>query len=1114
MSDNRNEKLSDIVQIARHYQRSIRIDIDLGRMDALDGYICHATATGVLETMGRQLIQSEQRAFTWTGPFGGGKSSLAIALASALSANKKIRSKARGILKVDEIQSFDKAFPCKKGWVTIPVVGKRGSIVSEIARGLCKAKNIKFNEKKVNSDSLISDICESATDSTSDGILIVVDEMGKFLEASVQGSGDDIFFFQELAEIGARSKGKIVIVGILHQSFSQYASRLGVDARDEWSKVQGRYVDIPIVAASDEVVELIGRAIQSNVTPEWMISASIDVATSIQSRRPNVGDGFANSLTKCWPLHPTMAALLGPISKRQFGQNERSTFGFLASVEPFGFRTYLESTPKLESSWYRPNDYWDYLRANLEPVILASPDGHRWAQAVESVERTEAKTNDPQLVELIKNIAVIDLFRNGSGLAAESIVLHSLFYGQSIAQIDQALQQLADLKVILFKKHISAWSIFEGSDFDIDNAISQARAGMSGVDFSLLESLTNLHPIVAKRHYQKTGTMRWMNVALCRAEDVRRIASKFSPSNGEFGLFLLALPNKFNNKNTSDHKCFENSQLKPWPTAIGIPRNFAKIQDLGAELIALQIVESRHELNGDSVARREVQARLSSARAKLEEELREAVTNVRWSVGDQTFENGNSLSPIASDLADSIYSKAPRMFSELVNRDSPSSNSVKARRELLYKMLEHEELENLGISGYPAERGLYESLLKSTGLHTVNSKEQNIWKFAPPEENSSSSFSDLWDETRRLFVDANTKVTVSSIYARWAEAPFGLKDGVMPIIFTAFLMAHKGNLALYKEGMFIPRVTDADIDEYLQDPTRFSMRWILIDQEKTSILSGISDILAELGTATKVSDPLEAARGLVALVIRLPSWSQRTNTISEMARRVRDTLLKASDPHKVLFIDLAALLENNSGLSYVEALKSPIEEIANAYDKLLKRIENSMLEALDASGEDLNELRVRAELLNGIAGDLRQDAFVARLAKHDGSKESIEGILSLAANKPPRDWNDRDIDAALLEIAKVALKFRQAEAFVSVKGRKPNSEAITIVIGTGAQTQTVSRSFSISDRQREAVDLTAERLTKTLISEGHTIEILLAALAKAGMQLTEQSKTESEKASG
>jgi hypothetical protein len=156
-----------------------------------------------------------------------------------------------------------------------------------------------------------------------------------------------------------------------------YQPSIRIDTRDDWAKVQGRYADIPLVAASDEVVELIGRAIESQGFATWSPPQSEVGAASIRSRRPAVGPNFAASLTKCWPLHPAMAALLGPISKRQFGQNERSVFGFLASVEPSGFRSYLQSTLASSSRWYRPDDYWDYLRANLEPAILASPDGHR-----------------------------------------------------------------------------------------------------------------------------------------------------------------------------------------------------------------------------------------------------------------------------------------------------------------------------------------------------------------------------------------------------------------------------------------------------------------------------------------------------------------------------------------------------------------------------------------------------------------------------------------------------------------------------------------------------------------------------------------------------------------
>lgn len=759
--------LSDIVHVSRHYQRSIRIDIDLERLDALDGYICHGTATAVLSSMTKQIQETNQRAFTWTGPFGGGKSSLAVAFASALSANKKMRANARKVLKLDDLQSFDQALPFHQGWLTIPIVGKRASVVTELSKGLRRVQGLSHDGRKTSATALIAELCDIANGKKRDGVLVIIDEMGKFLEASALGTGDDVYFFQELAEAAARTNGKVVVVGILHQSFSQYAARLGLDTRDDWTKVQGRYSDIPLVAASDEVVELIGRAIHSEVIPAWMKPASIVIADSIRTRRPAVGKDFANSLYSCWPLHPAMAALLGPISKRQFGQNERSTFGFLASVEPWGFRSYLESTPQRDSSWYCPDNYWDYLRANLEPAILASPDGHRWAQAVEAVERTEAKSTDSLHVALIKNIAIIDLFRNGSGLAAEVSVLKEILYPRTNEEIDAALNDLSTWRVALFKKHIGAWSVFEGSDFDIERAISQTRATMPGVDFALIESLTNLYPVIAKRHYHQTGTMRWMNMALCRLDEVQNIATKFKPQNGEFGLFLLALPEAFTNSKEALRKCKEHSRMEPWPIAIGIPHNYAKIEDLGAELLALRNVESRHELNGDPVARREVQARLASVRTNLEEQLREAVANAKWVADEEDIDVGKGLSPIASSLADSVYSSAPKMWSELVNRDAPSSNSIKARRDLLYRMIEGEETEHLGIVGYPADRGLYETLLRVTEVHR---KDPNgIWRFLPPDPNHASTFVELWKRTRQLFNDASTRVKVTDINSLWAS---------------------------------------------------------------------------------------------------------------------------------------------------------------------------------------------------------------------------------------------------------------------------------------------------------------------------------------------------------
>ena len=100
---------------------------------------------------------------------------------------------------------------------------------------------------------------------TSDGLLIFIDEMGKCLESAAKGQGD-VYLFQQLAEYVSRSNGKIILIGILHQAFAEYARYLPHTIRDEWIKIQGRFVDTPINTAGEEQIELISKAITTDFT--------------------------------------------------------------------------------------------------------------------------------------------------------------------------------------------------------------------------------------------------------------------------------------------------------------------------------------------------------------------------------------------------------------------------------------------------------------------------------------------------------------------------------------------------------------------------------------------------------------------------------------------------------------------------------------------------------------------------------------------------------------------------------------------------------------------------------------------------------------------------------
>ena len=206
---------------------------------------------------------------------------------------------------------------------------------------------------------LLETLCNTGKDEH-DGFILFIDEMGKLLEAAAHGKGD-VFFFQQLAEFAAR-KGRLLIVGVLHLAFNEYSGRLPQEAKREWLKVAGRFNDLSLNISGEEQLELISRAIEvesgkSRPNPKHCEA----VASEIQSKRRGTSPSLAQTLEACWPLHPATAALIGPLSKRQFGQNQRSIFGFLNSAEISGFRDFLNKSNSINDV-YSPWDFWDYLQ--------------------------------------------------------------------------------------------------------------------------------------------------------------------------------------------------------------------------------------------------------------------------------------------------------------------------------------------------------------------------------------------------------------------------------------------------------------------------------------------------------------------------------------------------------------------------------------------------------------------------------------------------------------------------------------------------------------------------------------------------------------------------------
>ena len=1101
--------LGDRIHVARRYQRAIRIDTDLGNPAALEGFICPRSSAEVLETMAHHVAETGQGAFTWTGPYGGGKSSLVIALSAVLNGDKTLRRHAVSILGPETSALLAGALPPRtRGWRILPVIGRRDSpaqVIGEAieAAGLLAAVGPRnWTEKRV-----LGALKEIAARNprAGGGLAVFIDEMGKFLEAAAH-DGSDIYLFQQLAELASRSGGRLILVGILHQAFEEYAHRLSRQMRDEWSKIQGRFVDIAVNASGNEQIDLLGRAIESDHRPKSPGPLAEGVARLVQAQNSLHLPGM---LEDCWPLHPIVGCLLGPLSRRRFGQNQRSLFGFLNSAEPQGFRDFLRNAD--DGDLYGPERLWDYLRINLEPSILASPDGHRWALAVDALGRCEALGGEDLHLRLLKVIAVVDLLKDRSGLVASLDLLKFSLPGCGKKRITAALDDLQSWSLLVFRKFMGAYAIFEGSDFDIDHAVEQAS--VSEVGLASIGAIAGLQPIVAKRHYHETGALRWFDVDIVPLSEIENTATGYTPRHGAIGGFFLAIPTQGESEKSAKEICRKAAQVPcEWDIVVGLSRSAWNVPALAVELSALEFVrDETPDLQGDRVARTEVLARISALQEQLESELGLAFNSASW-----FHEDANArpllhaeLNRLASDLADVRFKDAPRLHNELLGRIKPSANAIAAQNALLRRMALNEGEARLGIEGFPAEGGLFTSVLEATGLYRETA---DSWRFVAPDLDTDDPHNlvPTWRAAIDLLkANAHRTVPLAEIHDVWRQAPLGIKDGLLPVLAVAFLLSKRGVLAFYREGIFQARITDLDTDYLAKDPADVQLRWMDLTEVSRRLLSEMADLVRDLDEENELShlEPIDVARALVAVYDRLPPWVGHTQRLSRNARRIRQLFKQAKDPNRFIFDDIPKELNNPQGVRGEETtqrianqVRDGLMELRQAYPAMLNRMREMLLAELEVpntSPSMLVELRARAENIRELGGDHRLEAFIVRLARFEGGSDDMESLAGMAINKPPRDWVDVDIDRATVDLAELAQRFIRAEAFARVKGRRDKRHAMAVVVGIEGRPTPIHAEFDVTDLDRPEVITLIEGMDKTLQESGEARRnIILAALAE------------------
>jgi len=1046
------------INVNTHYTRSVNLERDADSIEVIQAYIPTSRA---LRTFSRieDTFNKEQapRAWSLIGPYGSGKSSFSVFLSQLLShpteKGTKTAQKLLSNTDKDLAKPFIKSVARTEGYLKVLITGAPESMAKRIVTGLFVAAEQYWKQRPGKNHTIVSRLRKAAEENETSvseilnlikdlqaalektncaGILLIVDELGKFLEYEARHYGaNDIFLLQALAEHAcAGNKVNLLLFVLLHQSFEQYAKGLGENLKNEWSKVQGRFEEIPFLESAEQVLRVVSAAFTHdfNVQQKRTVRKNINDVLAVLNKNEALPGALTNKealdlFSACYPLHPVSAILL-PLLCQKVAQNERTLFSYLGSHEDFGLQDMLKKLDGVESYIY-PHHIFDYFISNQSAVMGDYIIHRRWAEVITAIERLgDAKESE---VELLKTIGILNIIGSKGGFKASKPLLEACMLSKGA--FSKAAKLLVDKSVINYRKYSSEYRVWQGSDFDLEEALQEEKNNVG--NFSVAKELNetkNMLPIVARKYTMKNGALRYFIPTFI---DAKTFESTESKSKDARIIFYLAAAK-------DDEKTFYKKVVGHFSSLdiVVLCLNGSQLREAVSETLALKRVQiNRQELNSDQVAKREFHDRVSAAEFSEDSLLDDLLNSPKENIWFNNTETLNvtskrSLQEVLSSVLQEVYSLAPVINNELINRDKLSAQAASARNKLLLAMLNHENEADLGIDKFPAEKAIYRSLLSATGLHKQVDGEASEWKFAEPEKDGRkdksnlrhvwaciNDFLDSTESSPRSFTELNQLLM---------SPPYGLKAGVLPIFYITAYLSFQHELAMYENRSYKPYINEEILERFIKRPDDFTFQRFRIKGLRASIFKQYSKVIHgddELRTLLELSKPLAIFLG------SLPEYTQKTHRgLTKKAEKVRAAFNLAKSPERLLFNELPealgfknlAMKGNDGNLEkFSEALTVALRELKDAYKKLLRKQKGLLAQAFNFNEEvQLPELR---KLLSGNCAGLENytidtnglRAFIMRINKSAGTDEEwFEGLLMFLGHKPSVKWLDSDQDAA------------------------------------------------------------------------------------------------------
>tara|TARA_B100001971_G_C18185520_1_gene535349 strand:- start:141 stop:1295 length:1155 start_codon:yes stop_codon:yes gene_type:complete len=353
------------------------------------------------------------------------------------------------------------------------------------------------------------------------------------------------------------------------------------------------------------------------------------------------------------------------------------------------------------------------------------------------------------------------------------------------------------------------------------------------------------------------------------------------------------------------------------------------------------------------------------------------------------------------------------------------------------------------------------------------------------------------------------RVSFNELFEKWSKPPFGIRQGVVPILALMIYEAHREELALFVDDLFVPDMDEYGINRLYHSPEAISLRYVELAGFGKETLRKVAEIFRDKSRNSQ-EGVLEVAKRIVQYVLDLRPLVKRTDRMSPQTLKVRNSILNGKDPYELLFRDLPQAYGMKTGdklgdLSGKDSKKLPalikesLNELKSIELKFDQELKQSVYSALGYNlTEDINTklLAERAERIKGISGDFSLEAFIRALIDAKDDPNWIIKLASLAAEKPVANWFDLDFDRAKYEMYSLVSRFKRVENHVLNNAVGKGIYSISAVTSLEEQgPKEVNSSVQLEGNQISKVNEIARKIDDLLQNSHADEEIKLAVMS-------------------